>query len=138
MAWRRGCRPVPTNVSKDFGIDRVPGMIEGHCHCKSVRVGIARAPETVGDCNCSVCSRLGVLWGYFETPEVVVRDEGGTLVGYVQGERTLTIHHCRVCGCTTHWSPLPPASTRMAVNMRLFDRSVWEHIPRRFIDGARW
>ena len=77
-------------------------MIEGHCHCRAVRVAVPVRPETLGDCNCSLCSRLGTLWGYYPSSEVSITDPERKLVGYVQGDRTLTMHHCGVCGCITH------------------------------------
>ncbi|AEH78586.1 hypothetical protein SM11_chr1310 [Sinorhizobium meliloti SM11] len=113
-------------------------MIEGHCHCRAVRVAVPVRPETLGDCNCSLCSRLGTLWGYYPSSEVSITDPEKKLVGYVQGDRTLTMHHCGVCGCITHWSPVGRSSPRMGVNTRVFERSVWEDIPHRLIDGASW
>ncbi|OOG69137.1 hypothetical protein BLJAPNOD_01550 [Ensifer sp. M14] len=113
-------------------------MIEGHCHCKSVRLSVRVRPDTLGSCNCSLCSRLGALWGYYNAEEVSISDPQGKLVGYVQGDATLTLHHCGTCGCTTHWSPIGTDATRMGVNMRLFDRAVWVDIPHRLIDGASW
>jgi hypothetical protein len=38
-------------------------MIESSCHCAAVQLEIDSAPETVTDCNCSICRRYGVLWG---------------------------------------------------------------------------
>ncbi|ACP25669.1 hypothetical protein NGR_c19050 [Sinorhizobium fredii NGR234] len=113
-------------------------MIEGHCHCRSVRITVPVRPETLGDCNCSLCSRLGTLWGYYAPSDVTVSDENKRLVGYVQGDKTLTAFHCGICGCTTHWSPIGRGSAKMGVNLRMFDRSVWEDIPHRLIDGAAW
>lgn len=113
-------------------------MIEGHCHCRAVHITVPVRPETLGDCNCSLCSRLGALWGYYPAEEVTISDPQKKLVGYVQGDKTLTTHHCSTCGCTTHWSPIGRSSSRMAVNMRMFDRPVWEDIPHRLIDGASW
>ena len=113
-------------------------MIEGHCHCRAVRIAVPVRPETLGDCNCSLCSRLGALWGYYAPSDVTVSDEDKHLVGYVQGDKTLTAFHCGICGCTTHWSPIGRGSAKMGVNLRMFDRSVWEDIPHRLIDGAAW
>ncbi|MEY9326542.1 GFA family protein [Sinorhizobium fredii] len=113
-------------------------MIEGHCHCRAVRIAVPVRPETLGDCNCSLCTRLGALWGYYAPSDVTVSDENKHLVGYVQGDKTLTAFHCGICGCTTHWSPIGRGSAKMGVNLRMFDRSVWEDIPHRLIDGAAW
>jgi hypothetical protein len=113
-------------------------MIEGSCHCGAVRLTLPEPPEDLGSCNCSLCRRIGGLWGYYRPDEVAVQDPDGRLIGYVQGDATLTSWHCAQCGCTTHWSPRDPALERMGVNLRLFDPAVWEPLPRRFIDGASW
>lgn len=113
-------------------------MIAGSCHCGAVRLTLPEPPEDLGSCNCSMCRRLGGLWGYYAPEQVGVADPDGHLVGYVQGDATLTTWHCGRCGCTTHWSPRDPDYRRMGVNLRLFDPAVWEPLPRRFIDGASW
>ena len=109
------------------------------CHCGKV---VAEADLDLEQpsfrCNCSICRRLGGLWGYYRPDEVGVADPEGRLVGYVQGDRTLTTWHCGRCGCTTHWSALDPAYQRAGVNLRMFEREVWEPLPRRFVDGASW
>lgn len=113
-------------------------MIAGSCHCGAVRLTVPKAPEDLGSCNCSICRRTGGLWGYYEPDEVDIGDSSARLVGYVQGDETLTTWHCGICGCTTHWSPRDPAYERMGVNLRMFDPEVWEGLPRRLIDGASW
>ena len=113
-------------------------MIEGSCHCGAVRLTLPAAPEDLASCNCSICRRLGGLWGYYRSDEVTVSDPDGRLVGYVQGDATLTTGQCGIGGCTTHWSPRDPAYMRMGVNLRLFDPEVWEPLPRRLVDGASW
>ena len=113
-------------------------MIEGHCHCGDVRISVPAPPAELTECNCSLCSRTGALMGFFRPDQVDVRDEGGQLRGYVQGDATLTNWHCGRCGCTTHWSPRDPDIRRMGVNIRLFDRAIWEALPRTHVDGASW
>ena len=113
-------------------------MIEGSCHCGAVSLAIPQAPEELASCNCSICRRIGGLWGYYRPEEVAVSDPEGSLAGYVQGDATLTNWHCSQCGCTTHWSPRDPALERMGVNLRLFDPAIWEPLPVKLVDGARW
>jgi hypothetical protein len=109
-------------------------MIAGGCDCGGVRIGIATAPETVTDCNCSICRRLGVLWSYFEPASVWI--EGAT-VAYLRGAREIEFHHCARCGCTTHWQSAEPASARrMGVNIRLFEPAVLAAAQVRRLDGA--
>lgn len=58
-------------------------------------------------------------------------------IAYVQGDRTLAMHTCRTCGCTTHWIGLDAGeSSRMAVNFRLCDPDEIPNIPVRRFDGA--
>ena len=40
-------------------------MIEGSCHCGAVRLTLPEAPAELGSCNCSMCRRIGGLWGYY-------------------------------------------------------------------------
>ncbi|HEY9216587.1 MAG TPA: GFA family protein [Phenylobacterium sp.] len=111
-------------------------MLEGSCHCGAVRFQVPDPPQQVTDCNCSICRRLGVLWAYYSPGEVTVFEAGEATTPYVHGDRTLAFHHCRTCGCTTHWSPLDPDRDRMGVNARLFDPEVLAAAKVRRLDGA--
>ena len=39
-------------------------MNEGSCHCGALRFRLARRPEKLTDCNCSVCRRCRALWAH--------------------------------------------------------------------------
>ena len=39
-------------------------MLEGKCHCGEAGWTLKDVPESVTVCNCTVCSRYGVLWAY--------------------------------------------------------------------------
>ncbi len=109
-------------------------MIEASCHCGAVRLEIAAAPQTLTDCNCSICRRLGVLWAYYAPKDVEI--SGATDV-YSSGKRSIAFHRCKSCGCTTHWAPLPHRDQgRMGVNARLMDPAVAGAARVRRFDGA--
>jgi hypothetical protein len=58
-------------------------------------------------------------------------------IAYVHGDRTLAMHTCRTCGCTTHWIALDSdESSRMAVNFRMCDPDDISDIAVRQFDGA--
>lgn len=80
----------------------------GSCHCGAVQVILREAPADAGDCNCSLCRRIGGLWHHCALSQVTVT---GAQTGYVQGDSTLTTWHCPICGCTTHWTPLISTTT---------------------------
>jgi len=112
-------------------------MIEHHgsCHCGRISLVLRETPPDVGDCNCSICRRIGGLWHYCSPDLVTVEGEGAA---YRQGDCTLDTWHCQTCGCTTHWTPVDPEYPRMGVNVRMFDPALWCDLPRRFIDGASY
>jgi hypothetical protein len=111
-------------------------MIESSCHCGTVKLEIPSAPEVVTDCNCSICRRYGVLWAYYAPAHVrIIATEGATEV-YLWGERSIEFHHCRNCGCVTHWAPVDKQLDRMGVNARLMPPEVLAAARPRRLDGA--
>ena len=105
----------------------------GGCHCGKVRLTLRDDPVEAGDCNCSLCRRIGGLWHYCRPDQVSVEGEE---VAYRQGDCSLDTWHCPTCGCTTHWTAVDPNYDRMGVNLRMFEPALWQDLPRRFIDGA--
>ena len=93
--------------------------LSGSCHCGKVRVEVPAAPEWVASCNCSVCTRLAWLVAYYPD-DGSVRIEGET-ARYVWGDRMISLHHCPVCGCGTHWESTGESYGRVGVNARLLD-----------------
>jgi hypothetical protein len=112
-----------------------PVMIEASCHCGGVRLRVPAAPDTITDCNCSICRRLGTLWAYYQTADVVFGPPDATAI-YMWGDRTLEIHRCKACGCTTHWQGVGEFAHRVGINARLFDPEVLAALPIRRFDGA--
>jgi len=110
--------------------------MRGSCHCGKVRIEVPRAPESVTSCNCSVCRRTGALWAYYRPDEVRIEPEQGETDRYIWGDCCLALHHCRTCGCITHWENLMPDGDRMGVHMRLFDGFELEAAEIRMVDGA--
>lgn len=116
-------------------------MIDATCHCGAVKVRAPKAPETVTDCNCSICRRLGTLWAYYDPAEVVMETPDSALESYVRhdkdGDGHLAFRSCRTCGCTVDWrSVKDPDHNRMGINANLFDREVLAGIRVRRLDGA--
>lgn len=108
---------------------------EAVCHCGACRIVLPRVPETVTDCNCSICRRYGVLWAYFD-PAQVDLDGLGPTHGYGWGERSIIFHRCAICGCVTHWAPVDPGRRRMGINARLLPLDLIVRIRVRRLDGA--
>jgi hypothetical protein len=82
---------------------------------------IDTAPQTVSDCACSICRRKGALWAYYSPKQV--RITGATSI-YMWGDKALEFHSCKVCACSTHWSPVDKSRDRMGVNARMMEPEV--------------
>jgi hypothetical protein len=77
-------------------------MIRAACHCTAIRFELAATPESVLDCNCTICRRYGALWAYPDAEEVTFVRGADATDAYVWGDGELAFHRCRVCGCVTH------------------------------------
>ncbi|WDE12985.1 GFA family protein [Thalassomonas haliotis] len=112
-------------------------MIEASCHCGKVKINLPNSTETVTSCNCSVCGRFGALWAHFEPKQVSVSCHKDNLGAYCWGDKTIEFHHCKSCGCVTHYTPTKNANKeRMAVNFRLAPTDILNSVKVRYFDGA--
>ena len=112
-------------------------MLSGTCHCGAVRIEVPGPPETVTNCNCSICRRYGALWAYYKIGTVRVIGHPENTTEYVWGDKTLRTVRCRICGCVTHWEPLQlQADSKLGVNVRNFDPSALGSVRIRRFDGA--
>src|SRR5580693_7845734 len=99
-------------------------MIAASCHCGAQKFEIDAPPETVTDCNCSICRKRGALWAYYSPKQVRLIPPVGATRFYVWGDREIEFHYCANCGCTTHWSGVDKSVDRMGINARLMEPEV--------------
>lgn len=112
-------------------------MLEGNCHCGNVQLTIPELTETGTSCTCSICARYAAVWGYFTESEVQVAVGDKGISSYSHGEKSINFNRCNLCGCVTHYTSTKPGpDSRLAVNYRMFPRSVLEKITLRVFDGA--
>ncbi|MEJ6396465.1 GFA family protein [Yoonia sp. 208BN28-4] len=112
-------------------------MLEGACHCGAVKVRYDGLPKAAVRCNCSICRRLGVTWGHGPLGVITIIANPDATRAYLCGDRSLAFHHCRTCGCTTHWLSQEGGDSRnAAINLNLVESPQWADIPVRQFDGA--
>ena len=93
-------------------------MVTGSCHCGGVRFEVPQAPESVMGCNCSHCRLYGSLWAYY--PQRDVKFAADDTFIYMWGDRMLEMHHCKTCGCFSHFTVVGQTDAKMiGVNARL-------------------
>lgn len=111
--------------------------LQGACHCGAVRLTLPSAPEKATRCNCSLCRRLGAVFGFYEFGTVQIQGHPESTTEYVWGDKTLRTVRCKNCGCTTHWEPLnPEPGAKHGVNLNNFDPQLLESAQVRRFDGA--
>lgn len=118
-------------------------MLNLSCHCGQVSLRLAKRPDHVNDCNCSLCSKSGARWAYLHPSEVAV---AGATSGYSRADKAdpnADLRFCPACGCTTHFNLTESAQARhgnvmMGVNMRLADEDDLAGIELRYPDGRAW
>ena len=104
------------------------------CHCGAIKVLVPREPESVTDCNCSICRRYGVLWAYYKDAEVTLTAAPDATDDYARGDKSLKFIRCKHCGCLLP-APLFPTqqhgrcAQRSAYPLRRLDGAdTWEYI----------
>ena len=114
------------------------GMIALTCHCKNISITVKKSPETVTQCNCSICSRYDALWGYYPPNQVAVVFDKQQSTTYRWGDGCIDFHHCPSCGCITHYTTTEKVEhKKTAVNFRLMNESERQFIPVRKFDGKK-
>jgi hypothetical protein len=110
---------------------------EGGCHCGRVRFRVASAELIALDCNCSVCTKKGLL-------HLIVPPEQ---LSVLQGEDALTTYRfntgiaahtfCRVCGVQPFYRPRSHPGW-YDVNVRCLDDGAAARFEVRPFDGQHW
>jgi hypothetical protein len=104
-----------------------------------MRLQIPRRPSLLTACNCSACRRYGSIWSYHLRRSV--RIDGDSLASYRRPAHAgLDFHHCRVCGCVTHWESIArrrDGGHRVGVNARNIEETeIIATVPIQMLDGA--
>lgn len=115
--------------------------VHGSCHCKTIAFEVNQPPPSVTRCNCTFCSKRGVLWAYFAPDQVKFTSHEHDVVYSKEGS-PIRHHHCAVCGCGTYtespeWIDFQPhpTRTRIGINARLLDDFDIDSLPIEFLDG---
>jgi hypothetical protein len=117
--------------------------LNGSCHCGATRFEVPTAPEWLGECNCSFCTKRGALWAYYPAEQFTLLNSAEGQATYCWNSRLVAHHHCQNCGCATY-SESPSfgadgpdfSKPRVGLNARLLDGFDTGAAERKKIDGA--
>lgn len=97
-------------------------MHAGSCHCGGVKFHVEGEPGKVIECNCSHCSRKGLLL-WFVPREALHVDEGGDGMTEYRFNRHVIQHlFCPTCGVQPFgYGTGPDGKAMAAINARCLD-----------------
>lgn len=80
-------------------------MYEGGCHCGEIRFRVQTQKRVVLDCDCSMCSKKGLLHLIVDKNELEILSDDALLSEYRFGTRTARHLFCSSCGIHPFYVP---------------------------------
>ncbi|MFK8012076.1 MAG: GFA family protein [Marinicellaceae bacterium] len=112
-------------------------MINAQCHCGNIELFADYIPDTLTQCNCSICRKLATKWIYYKSSEVKVTYKNRPTQTYIWGDKCIAFHHCPICGCATHYTSVPDSNfDRIAINANMLELKLIESLKIRRFNGA--
>ncbi len=92
----------------------------GSCHCGAVRFEVDTVIDKVTQCNCSICSKKGILHHRVAAENFRLLAGEDQLATYRFGTRVAKHHFCGVCGIAVFTRPRA-APELYTINVRVLD-----------------
>jgi hypothetical protein len=110
----------------------------GGCHCGAVRYAVDLALEHAMACNCSICSKRGLLLAFAGAEQFRLKAGEEALQDYRFNTHKIGHLFCRSCGVESFARGDRPGdgATMVAINLRCVEGVDLEALPVRRFDGA--
>ena len=111
----------------------------GSCHCKAVRFEVDTTIERVTVCNCSICTKKGIIHHRVAPENFRLLSGEDVLATYQFGTRVARHHFCSACGI--HVFTRPRAAPELyTINVRVLDDFDLAHTQVETVpfDGRNW
>jgi hypothetical protein len=111
---------------------------EGSCHCGRVRFRVRADLDTIGECNCSIRMKKGILHLGAAREDFTLLSGEDALETYQFNTKTAQHIFCRHCGIHAYGVPrIHP--DRVTVNARCLNGVDLARLtPKRHFDGRNW
>ena len=111
---------------------------EGGCHCGQVRVRVQADLGTISECNCSICTKKGIIHLVVPLDRFTVLQGEDALTTYQFGTHVAKHTFCGHCGIHAFYVPRSDPD-KVSVNARCIDgiEPAALHASR-FFDGQHW
>jgi hypothetical protein len=111
---------------------------EGGCHCARVRFRVRADLDTIGECNCSICTKKGIMHLLVPPDRFELLSGETELTTYRFNTGTARHTFCRHCGIHAFYVPRSDPD-KISVNARCLDDIDAATLkPSRFFDGRNW
>lgn len=116
-------------------------MHTGSCHCGAVKfeVDAEAGPDKVIECNCSHCSRKGLLLWFVPRDALETTDGEAHLSTYTFNRKIIEHRVCQTCGVQPYaLGQMPDGSKMAAINVRCLDDFDLETVERKPVNGREF
>ena len=111
-------------------------MKSGSCHCGAVRITVDADIDQVIECNCSHCSRKGLLLWFVPRDALRLLTPEEAAATYEFNKHVIKHRFCPRCGIHPYGEGTDPKGRAMAaVNLNCVDGIDLEKIPVQKFDG---
>lgn len=111
---------------------------EGGCHCGEVRLRVQADLALVSECNCSICTKKGILHLIVPLDRFTLLQGEDALTTYQFGTNVAKHTFCRHCGIHAFYVPRSDPD-KVSVNARCLDDIDPSTLhPSRTFDGRNW
>ena len=111
--------------------------LEGGCHCGAVRFRVSVERFEATDCNCSMCTKKGMLHLIVAPERFELLKGSDALTTYTFNTGVAQHRFCRTCGVHPFYTPRSHPD-QVDVNVRCLDDVDPTSLPRRAFDGRNW
>ena len=98
-------------------------MREGGCHCGKVRYQVATDLAKLVSCNCSICSKHGLILTFVPEAQFKLLSGAEELQEYLFNKHVIHHQFCRTCGVEPFARGTAPGTNTptVAINVRCLD-----------------
>jgi len=111
-------------------------IYKGACHCGAVAFEVEGELTGAMACNCSICSRKGVLMWFVPRTKLRLLTPEENMTTYTFNKHVIKHLFCKVCGIHSFGEGVDPKGNQMAaVNIRCVEDINLDSIPVTHFDG---
>jgi hypothetical protein len=110
---------------------------QGGCHCGQVRFRVTADLDRVSDCNCSMCTKKGILHLIVPPEQFELLQGKDALATYAFNTKVAKHYFCKTCGIHPFYVPRSDPD-KIDVNVRCLDDIDLAAIKPKPFDGRHW